>query len=164
MCIRDRRTPYPLHLGITEVGLLQAGSIRSALGIGILLYHGIGDTIRVSLTTHPRLEVLAAYEILKALGLRQRGATLVSCPTCGRCQVELAELATAVEKELLGMVKPIKVAIMGCEVNGPGEARDADVGIACGKGRSAIFKKGKIVATVEERDFLGALLAQIEEL
>jgi (E)-4-hydroxy-3-methylbut-2-enyl-diphosphate synthase len=158
------KIPYPLHLGITEAGPPQVGAIRSALGIGILLYEGIGDTIRVSLTGHPRLEVLAAYEILKALRRRQRGATLVSCPTCGRCQVELLDLVNAVEKELLKVEKPIKVAVMGCEVNGPGEARDADVGIACGKGRGAIFRNGTVVGTVPENDFLGALMAQVRQL
>lgn len=157
------RIPYPLHLGITEAGPPAAGAIRSALGIGILLYHGIGDTIRVSLTAHPRLEVQAAYEILKALGLRQRGPILVSCPTCGRCQVALTELVSAVDRELSRVGKPLRVAVMGCEVNGPGEARDADIGIACGKGRGAIFKHGKVVDTVPEKDFLSALLAQVEQ-
>lgn len=156
--------PYPLHLGITEAGPPEAGVIRSALGIGILLYEGIGDTIRVSLTGHPRLEVRAAYEILKALHLRERGATLVSCPTCGRCQVELLGLVSAVEKALLKVEKPIKVAVMGCEVNGPGEARDADVGIACGKGRGAIFRNGTVMGTVPEKDILGALMAQVRQL
>ncbi len=158
------KIPYPLHLGITEAGPPQAGAIRSALGIGILLYEGIGDTIRVSLTGHPRLEVLAASEILKALRLRERGATLVSCPTCGRCQVELLDLLNAVEKELLKVEKLVKVAVMGCEVNGPGEARDADVGIACGKGRGAIFRNGTVVSTVPEKDFLSALMAQVRQL
>ncbi|MFQ5996198.1 MAG: flavodoxin-dependent (E)-4-hydroxy-3-methylbut-2-enyl-diphosphate synthase [Dehalococcoidales bacterium] len=158
------KIPYPLHLGITEAGTPQIGAIRSALGIGILLYEGIGDTIRVSLTGHPRLEVLAAYEILKGLHLRERGATLVSCPTCGRCQVELLDLVRAVENELLKVEKPIKVAVMGCEVNGPGEARDADVGIACGKGRGAIFRNGRVVGTVSEKDLLSALMAQVRQL
>ena len=158
------KIPYPLHLGITEAGLPQAGAIRSAIGIGILLYQGIGDTIRVSLTAHPCNEVNAAYEILKSLGLRQRGPTLVSCPTCGRTEVDLIALAEAVNKQLENITKPIKVAVMGCVVNGPGEAKDADVGIACGKGKGAIFKKGKVVKTVAEENFLEALMAEISKV
>jgi (E)-4-hydroxy-3-methylbut-2-enyl-diphosphate synthase len=154
---------YPLHLGITESGLPQSGSIRSALGIGILLYLGIGDTIRVSLTAPPYLEVMAGYEILKSMGLRQRGATLVSCPTCGRTRTDLMGFAAEVEQKLAGIEQPIKVAVMGCEVNGPGEARDADVGIACGKGRGAIFKYGNVLETVEESDFLNSLMTQVKE-
>ena len=159
-----KKVPYPLHVGITEAGLPQAGAIRSALGIGILLYSGIGDTIRVSLTAEPEAEVAAAYEILKALNLRERGAILVSCPTCGRCEVELIKLAEAVDGNLKQIEKAIKVAVMGCVVNGPGEARDADVGIACGKGRGAIFRKGQVVSTVDEGDFLTALMAEIKAL
>jgi (E)-4-hydroxy-3-methylbut-2-enyl-diphosphate synthase len=155
------KTPYPLHLGITEAGLPPAGVIRSAMGIGVLLCQGIGDTIRVSLTAHPREEIAAAYEILKGLNLREHGTTLVSCPTCGRCEVDLIGLASSVREHLAQMKKPIKVAVMGCVVNGPGEAKDADVGIACGKGRGAIFRKGKVIRTVEEKDFLEALMAEI---
>ena len=157
------KTSYPLHLGITEAGLPGTGLIRSALGIGILLYRGIGDTIRVSLTADPREEVVAAYEILKGLNLRQRGLTLVSCPTCGRCEVDLIGLARDVEVRLARTGKTIKVAVMGCVVNGPGEARDADVGIACGRGRGAIFRKGEVVRTVEEAHFLEALMKEAEE-
>ena len=156
------KTPYPLHLGITEAGLPQAGAIRSAVGIGILLYQGIGDTIRVSLSSHPCEEVFTAYEILKSLGLRQRGATLVSCPSCGRTEVDLIALAEAVDKRLEKISKPIKVAVMGCIVNGPGEAKDADVGIACGKGKGVLFKKGKKIGVVEEKDFVVALMREIE--
>jgi len=156
------KIPYPLHLGITEAGLPQAGAIRSAVGIGILLYQGIGDTIRVSLTAHPCEEVFVAYEILKSLGLRQRGPTLVSCPSCGRAEVDVVALAEAVDKHLQKITKPIKVAVMGCVVNGPGEARDADVGIACGKGKGAIFRKGKVVRTVDEENLLESLVAEIE--
>jgi (E)-4-hydroxy-3-methylbut-2-enyl-diphosphate synthase len=156
--------PYPLHLGVTEAGLPRAGAIRSAIGIGILLYQGIGDTIRVSLTAHPCEEVFVAYEILKCLGLRQRGPTLVSCPSCGRAEVDTIALAEAVNERLEKIRKPIKVAVMGCVVNGPGEARDADVGIAGGKGKGAIFRKGKVVSTVSEDRFLQALLAEIESL
>ena len=157
------KIPYPLHLGITEAGLLRTGVIRSAVGIGILLYQGIGDTIRVSLTADPCEEVFAAYEILKSLGLRQRGPTLVSCPSCGRTEADIIALAGAVSKRLEEIGKPIKVAVMGCVVNGPGEARDADVGIACGRGRGAIFRKGKIVGTVSEDRFLDALMMEIDK-
>lgn len=155
------KIPYPLHLGITEAGLPQYGAIRSAVGIGILLYQGIGDTIRVSLTAHPCEEVFVAYEILKSLGLRQRGPTLVSCPSCGRAEVDVVTLAEAVDKHLQKITKPIKVAAMGCVVNGPGEAKDADVGIACGKGKGAIFRKGKVVRTVDEESLLESLVAEI---
>jgi len=160
----SRKIPYPLHLGITESGSTRAGAIRSALGIGVLLYLGIGDTIRVSLTAEPKQEVIVAYEILKSLNLRERGPTLVSCPTCGRCEVDLIGLAEAVEERLAKLEKAIKVAVMGCIVNGPGEAEDADVGIACGKGRGAIFRKGKVVRTVEEKDFLKALMREVERM
>ncbi len=155
------KIPYPLHLGITEAGLPRFGAIRSAVGIGILLYQGIGDTIRVSLTAHPCEEVFVAYEILKSLGLRQRGPTLVSCPSCGRAEVDVVALAEAVDKHLQKITKAIKVAVMGCVVNGPGEARDADVGIACGKGKGAIFKKGSVVKTVAEKNLLEALMAEV---
>ena len=158
------KIPYPLHIGITEAGTPRTGIIRSTVGIGTLLWLGIGDTIRVSLTAHPREEVVAAYEILKSLNLRQRGPVLVSCPTCGRAEADVVKLAEAVEERLQRIDKPIKVAVMGCVVNGPGEARDADVGIACGKGRGVIFKKGKKVATVEEKDFLEALMREVEGL
>ncbi len=155
------KIPYPLHLGITEAGLPRFGAIRSAVGIGILLYQGIGDTIRVSLTAHPCEEVFVAYEILKSLELRQRGPTLVSCPSCGRAEVDVVTLAEAVNKHLAQISKPLKVAVMGCVVNGPGEARDADIGIACGKGKGAIFRKGKVVSTVKEENFLEALMAEV---
>jgi (E)-4-hydroxy-3-methylbut-2-enyl-diphosphate synthase len=157
------KIPYPLHLGVTEAGLPRTGAVRSAVGIGILLYQGIGDTVRVSLTAHPCEEVFVAYEILKSLGLRQRGPTLVSCPSCGRTEVDIAALAAAVSKRLEKISTPIKVAVMGCVVNGPGEAADADVGIACGKGRGVIFRKGKAVSTVPEDMFLQALTAEINK-
>ena len=156
------KMPYPLHLGVTEAGLPRTGAIRSAIGIGVLLYQGIGDTIRVSLSAHPREEVFVAYEILKSLGLRQRGPTLVSCPSCGRAEVDIIALAEAVSKRLEKLNKPVKVAVMGCVVNGPGEAKDADVGIACGKGKGAIFRKGEVVGTVSEDNLLEALMAEIE--
>ncbi|MHC1579011.1 MAG: flavodoxin-dependent (E)-4-hydroxy-3-methylbut-2-enyl-diphosphate synthase [Dehalococcoidia bacterium] len=158
------RIPYPLHLGITEAGLPRTGVVRSATGIGILLYHGIGDTIRVSLSAHPCEEVFVAYEILKSLGLRQRGPTLVSCPSCGRAEVDIIALAEAVSKRLEKIGKPIKVAVMGCVVNGPGEAKDADVGIACGKGKGAIFRKGEVVGTASDDNLLEALMAEVDSL
>ncbi len=158
------KIPYPLHLGITEAGLPRAGAIRSAIGIAILLYQGIGDTIRVSLTSHPCEEVRAAYEILKSLGLRQHGPTLVSCPSCGRAEIDIIKLAEAVDKHLEKITEPIKVAVMGCVVNGPGEAKDADVGIACGKDKGAIFRKGKVVRTVPEENFLQALTEEIRRI
>ena len=157
-----QKIPYPLHIGITEAGLPRTGIIRSTVGIGTLLYLGIGDTIRVSLTAHPREEVIAAYEILKSLDLRQHGPVLVSCPSCGRAEVDIVKLAEEVEAKLLKIDKPIKVAVMGCVVNGPGEAKDADIGIACGKGRAVLFKKGEKIGTVEEKDFLTALMAEVE--
>ncbi len=156
------KMPYPLHVGVTEAGTPRTGVIRSAVGIGALLWLGIGDTIRVSLTAHPRQEVAAAYEILKSLDLRERGPVLVSCPTCGRTEADIFWLAEAVEARLAKIDRPIRVAVMGCEVNGPGEARDADVGIACGKGRGVIFKRGEKVRVVEEKDYLEALMGEVE--
>jgi (E)-4-hydroxy-3-methylbut-2-enyl-diphosphate synthase len=158
------KIPYPLHIGITEAGTPRTGVIRSSVGIGTLLYLGIGDTIRVSLTAHPREEVIAGYEILKSLNLRQRGPVLVSCPTCGRAEVDIIKLAQQVETELQKIKKPIKVAVMGCAVNGPGEARDADVGIACGKNRGILFRNGRKIGMVEEGDFLQALMAEVHKL
>ncbi len=155
------RIPYPLHLGITEAGLPKAGAIRSAVGIGILLYEGIGDTIRVSLSAHPCEEIYTAFEILKSLELRQHGPTLISCPSCGRSETDILGLAEAVDKNLRKISKPIKVAVMGCVVNGPGEAKDADVGIACGKGKGAIFRKGRIVRTVTEKESFESLMKEI---
>ncbi|MBI4268135.1 MAG: flavodoxin-dependent (E)-4-hydroxy-3-methylbut-2-enyl-diphosphate synthase [Chloroflexi bacterium] len=157
------KIPYPLHIGITEAGTPRTGIIRSSVGIGTLLYLGIGDTIRVSLTAHPREEVFAAYEILKSLNLRQRGPVLVSCPSCGRTEVDIISIAEAVEKELQKIDKPIKVAVMGCVVNGPGEAMDADIGIACGKGRAVLFKKGEKIGVIEEKDFVQVLMAEVRK-
>ncbi len=155
---------YPLHLGITEAGLPKAGAIRSSVGIGILLNEGIGDTVRVSLSTQPGEEVYTAYEILKSLDLRQHGPTLVSCPSCGRTEVDILALAQAVDARLKEISKPIKVAVMGCVVNGPGEAKDADVGIACGKGKGILFKKGEVVRTLDEKDLFAALMKEIHEI
>jgi (E)-4-hydroxy-3-methylbut-2-enyl-diphosphate synthase len=153
--------PYPLHVGITEAGTVRAGSIRNAVGIGILLYEGIGDTIRVSLNGPPQDEVIAGFEILKSLDLRQKGVTLIACPTCGRADVDVRALAAQVEELLSKLDRPIKVAVMGCEVNGPGEAKDADVGIAAGVGRGVIFRKGQKVRTVPESEMLSALMEEI---
>jgi (E)-4-hydroxy-3-methylbut-2-enyl-diphosphate synthase len=158
------RTDYPLHIGITESGLPQTGIVRSSVGLGILLNDGIGDTLRVSLSAHPREEVFVAYEILKSLNLRERGPVLVSCPSCGRSEADIISLAEYISDYLQKLGRPIKVAVMGCIVNGPGEARDADVGIACGKGRGAIFKKGQVVRTVTEQDFAQALIQEIDSL
>ncbi len=155
---------YPLHLGITEAGLTESGAIRSAVGLGILLSEGIGDTIRISLTDHPREEVRVAFEILKALNLRVRTPTLISCPTCGRIEVNLFPIANQINEYLRTVGKPITVAVMGCVVNGPGEARMADVGIAGGKGKAVLFRKGKVVRTVREDEIVSALMAEIQEI
>ena len=155
---------YPLHLGITEAGTIKSGIIKSAVGIGALLAQGIGDTIRVSLTGDPVEEVRAANEILKSLGLREYGSTLVSCPTCGRCNIDLAAIAEQVEQKLRTVTLPIKVAVMGCVVNGPGEAREADIGIAGGKGQGLVFRKGEIIKTVAEDQLVPALFAEIDKL
>jgi (E)-4-hydroxy-3-methylbut-2-enyl-diphosphate synthase len=155
--------PYPLHLGITEAGTVQAGSIRTAVGLGVLLYEGIGDTIRVSLSGDSKEEVMAGYEILKSLNLRSRGTTLVACPSCGRADVDVVKLANDVDALLKQSKKNIKVAVMGCEVNGPGEAKDADVGIAAGAGRAVIFRKGEKVRVVSAEDMLTALMEEVEK-
>lgn len=156
----ERGTPYPLHLGVTEAGTPRAGSVRSAIGIGMLLAEGIGDTIRVSLAADPKEEVPVCYDILNTLGLRQRGATLVACPTCGRIEIELIPLAQKVEEHFNKLGKPITVAVMGCVVNGPGEAKMADIGIAGGKGRGVIFRKGEVIRTVDEPEFMSALIEE----
>lgn len=156
-------TPYPFHLGITEAGTVAAGSIRTAVGLGALLYEGIGDTIRVSLSGDSVEEVTAGYEILKALNLREKGTTLVACPSCGRADVDVVKLANEVDELLKRSDKKIKVAVMGCEVNGPGEAKDADVGIAAGAGRAIIFRKGEKARVVPEGEMLTALMEEIEK-
>jgi (E)-4-hydroxy-3-methylbut-2-enyl-diphosphate synthase len=155
---------YPLHIGVTEAGGLIGGTVKSALGLGWLLSEGIGDTMRVSLTRDPVEEVWVAYEILRSLHLRERGPEIISCPTCGRCQIDLFSLAEEAEKRLRYLTTPIKVAIMGCVVNGPGEAREADVGIAGGKGVGALIKKGELVRTVPEGELLQTLLKEVAEL
>ena len=155
---------YPLHLGVTEAGTSYSGTIKSAVGIGTLLAEGIGDTIRVSLTDQPEEEIRAGIEILKSLGLKKSGATLVSCPTCSRCSVNLIQIAKEVEKRLANMPFPIKVAVMGCVVNGPGEAQDADIGITGANGEGLIFKKGKIIKKVPEDRIVDELFVEIEKL
>jgi (E)-4-hydroxy-3-methylbut-2-enyl-diphosphate synthase len=160
----SRRTDYPLHLGVTEAGGLIAGTVKSALGIGMLLVGGIGDTMRVSLTRDPVEEIRVAYEILRALHLRERGVELISCPTCGRTRIDLFALAEEAERRLMNVKTPLKVAIMGCVVNGPGEAREADVGIAGGARVGVLFKKGQQVRKVPERELLGALLMEVAAL
>ena len=156
--------PYPMHLGITEAGTAKAGSIRSAIGIGSLLYQGIGDTIRVSLSATPEEEVVVGTEILKSLDLKKEGATLIACPSCGRADVDVIKLSNQVDKLLKEINTPIKVAVMGCEVNGPGEAKDADVGIAAGAGRAIIFTKGQKSKIVDESEMLPALMGEIKKL
>ena len=156
-----RLVPYPLHLGITESGTAKSGSIRSAIGLGALLYDGIGDTIRVSLSDDPTEEVYTGFEILKSLELRKEGAVLVACPSCGRADVDVVGLVNEVDALLKRTKSPIKVAVMGCEVNGPGEAKDADVGIAAGAGRAIIFRKGQKAKVVAEADMLSALMEEV---
>jgi (E)-4-hydroxy-3-methylbut-2-enyl-diphosphate synthase len=159
-----QKVNYPFHLGITEAGTMISGTVKSALGIGLLLYQGIGDTFRVSLTAHPREEIKVAHEILRALGLRKRGIEIISCPTCGRCQIDLFPLVKKVEKAVQKYTQPLKVAIMGCVVNGPGEAREADIGIAGGKGLGLLFAKGKMIRKVTEKELLGSLLEEIRKM
>jgi (E)-4-hydroxy-3-methylbut-2-enyl-diphosphate synthase len=160
----SRRVDYPLHIGVTEAGTTFSGTIKSSVGLGILLSEGIGDTMRVSLTGDPVDEVRVAYGILKALGLRQRGVNLVSCPTCGRCQVNLIPVAEEVERRLRKIVEPLTVAVMGCVVNGPGEAREADAGIACGRGEGLLFRRGEIVRKVPESELADALVEEVEKM
>jgi (E)-4-hydroxy-3-methylbut-2-enyl-diphosphate synthase len=158
------KTDYPLHLGVTEAGTLVAAAIKSSLGIGTLLYQGIGDTIRVSVTGNPVLEIPIAYGILRSLKIRRVGPEIVSCPTCGRCQIDLLGLTEKIEKALAGRKEYVKVALMGCVVNGPGEAADADIGIAGGKGFGMLFKKGVTYKKVDEKDFVQVLLGEIKSL
>jgi (E)-4-hydroxy-3-methylbut-2-enyl-diphosphate synthase len=157
------KTDLPLHVGVTEAGSLYSGIVKSALGIGTLLGEGIGDTIRVSLTRDPVEEVRVGYEILKALGIRQRGPEIISCPTCGRCNINLFNIVDQVEKALLSTSSPIKIAIMGCVVNGPGEAREADIGIAGGDGTGILFRKGRVVKKVPQEKLVEILLAEVEK-
>ncbi len=159
-----KKSDYPLHLGITEAGTVKTGVIKSAVGIGALLAEGIGDTIRISLTGDPVVEVRVANEILKALRLREYGPTMISCPTCGRCNVDLPSIAAKVEEKLANIERPIRVAVMGCVVNGPGEAREADVGIAGGRGEGLLFRRGEIIRKVPEEQLVEALFTEIDTI
>ncbi|MBQ7497316.1 MAG: flavodoxin-dependent (E)-4-hydroxy-3-methylbut-2-enyl-diphosphate synthase [Selenomonas sp.] len=162
--LMSEKVDYPLHLGITEAGTPNTGIIKSAVGIGALLAEGIGDTFRISLTGDPVVEVKVANEILKALGLKEYGPTLVACPTCGRTSIDLPAIAGQVEKKLEGIAEPIEVAVMGCVVNGPGEARGADVGIAGGKGEGLVFRKGEIIRKVPEEQLVTELFKEIDAI
>ena len=162
--LMSRTVDYPLHLGITEAGTVNTGIIKSAVGIGALLSEGIGDTFRISLTGDPVVEVKVANEILKSLGLKEYGPTLVACPTCGRTSIDLPAIAARVEKKLEGIKDPIDVAVMGCVVNGPGEARGADVGIAGGNGEGLIFRKGEIIRKVPEKNLVEELFKEIDAI
>ena len=156
-----QHTDIPLHIGITEAGMGLKGIVKSSVGIGILLYKGIGDTVRVSLTDDPEVEVETAYAILQSLGLRRRGIEIIACPTCGRIEVDLPRVVKEVEEKLKGLEKPLKVAIMGCVVNAIGEAREADLGLACGRGFAWLFKEGKPIKRVSEEEMVQALLEEV---
>lgn len=158
------RVPYPLHIGVTEAGTAFSGTVKSAVGLGVLLSEGIGDTLRVSLTAPPEEEVRVGWEILASLDIRRRGPELVSCPTCGRCQVDLVPIAQEVERRLRAVGSPVKVAVMGCVVNGPGEAREADVGVAAGKGVGLLFRHGEPIRKVPEAEIVDALMEEVARL
>ena len=159
----SERTNYPLHLGVTEAGTFLSGTIKSAVGIGSLLAEGIGDTIRVSLTDDPVREVEVAQEILQSLELREKYIEVISCPTCGRLQVDLVPIAKQLQERVRPIKKKIKVALMGCAVNGPGEAREADIGVACGDGEALLFKSGQIIGKIPEEKILEILIEEIEK-
>ncbi len=158
------KVDYPLHIGVTEAGTTWSGTIKSAIGIGALLADGIGDTLRVSLTGDPVEEVRVGWEILKSLDLRERGPVFISCPTCGRCEIDLVEIAEEVERRLHGLPKKISVAVMGCVVNGPGEAREADLGLAGGRGEGVIFRRGKLVRKVGQAEMVEALIEEAHKI
>lgn len=160
----SKQSDYPVHIGISEAGTLQTGTIKSSVGLGILLSEGIGDTMRVSLTADPAEEVRVAYEILKSLKIRQRGVNIISCPTCGRTEIDIIGLAETVERRLSHITEPLTVAVMGCVVNGPGEAREADIGIAGGKGTGLLFKHGEIVKKFDEKELADVLVHEVEEI
>lgn len=162
--LASEKCNYPLHVGVTEAGTSRMGIVKSSIGIGSLLLKGIGDTIRVSLTDSPVKEIAAGYDILKAVGLKKDAVQIVSCPTCGRTKIDLISLANEVESALASCTKPIKVAVMGCVVNGPGEAREADIGVAGGDGCAVLFKKGEILKKVPENEVVSALLSEIEKM
>jgi (E)-4-hydroxy-3-methylbut-2-enyl-diphosphate synthase len=158
------RVEYPFHAGITEAGTLLCGAVKSAVGIGLLLNEGLADTIRVSLTAPPEEEVRVAYQILASLGLRRRGPNVISCPTCGRVEVDLRRMASDVERKLTGITESVSVAVMGCMVNGPGEAKEADIGVACGKGVGILFKEGKLLRRLDEKEIVPALVREVEKI
>ncbi len=158
----SQKIDYPIHVGITEAGTVYSGTVKSAVGIGAILLQGIGDTIRVSLTGNPVEEIKAAKEILKSVGMLEQGIELISCPTCGRTQIDLISIANEVEKKCKALNKKLKVAVMGCVVNGPGEAREADIGIAGGKGEGLLFKKGEIIRKIPENELVEQLMKEIE--
>ncbi len=158
------KTPYPLHIGVTEAGTSLAGTVKSSVGLGVLLAEGIGDTLRVSLTADPVEEIFVAWEILSALDLRRHGPEMISCPTCGRCEIDLIDIAQEVDRRLRERNTPLKVAVMGCVVNGPGEAREADIGVAAGKGVGLIFAKGEPLRKVPEDEIVEALMAEIDRM
>ena len=160
----SRKSDYPLHLGVTEAGKGSGAVVKSSIGIGLLLSEGIGDTLRVSLTGDPVEEVRVGYAILRALNIRKRGVEIISCPTCGRCEVDLTRLVGKVERGVEKISTPLTVAIMGCVVNGPGEAKEADIGIAGGKGAGVLFKRGEVVRKLKEKDFVSVLLNEIREM
>ena len=160
----SQKSEYPLHLGVTEAGTVNGGTIKSSIGIGCLLAEGIGDTIRVSLTGAPKNEVRVGNSILKSLELKKGGIDFVSCPTCGRCRINLIDIAIEVDKRLCNVDKNIKVAIMGCEVNGPGEAKEADIGIAGGKNEAVLFKKGKIIRKIPQEEIVDQLIEEIDKI
>ncbi len=162
--IMSKERNYPLHIGITEAGTAFSGSIKSGIGLGILLYHGIGDTMRVSLSTDPVREVIAARQILRDLHLLKEGVEIISCPTCARSQIDVEKIATFIEEQTLHVKKPIKIAVMGCVVNGPGEARDADIGITGNKKEAMLFRKGEIVARIPTDEIIPTLLREIEKI
>lgn len=157
----SQKVNYPLHLGVTEAGTLMRSTVKSSLGIGYLLLNGIGDTLRVSITGAPEQEILVGREILRSAGLRELGPEIISCPTCGRCEIDLIPLAEEVEKAVQHIKYPLKLAIMGCVVNGPGEAREADIGIAGGKGAGVLFKKGKVIKKIAEQKMIDELMIEI---
>jgi (E)-4-hydroxy-3-methylbut-2-enyl-diphosphate synthase len=160
----SEKSDYPLHLGITEAGMGSGAIVKSAIGIGLLLNEGIGDTLRVSLTGNPVEEIRVGYEILRALKIRERGVEIISCPTCGRCEIDLTPLVRKVEKAVQNMTSPMTVAIMGCVVNGPGEAKEADIGIAGGKKAGVLFKRGRVVRKVREAEFASVLIKEINDM
>jgi (E)-4-hydroxy-3-methylbut-2-enyl-diphosphate synthase len=160
----SKQSDYPVHIGISEAGTIHSGTIKSSVGLGILLSEGIGDTMRVSLTADPAEEVRVAYEILKSLKIRQRGVNIISCPTCGRTEIDIIGLAETVERRLSHITEPLTVAVMGCVVNGPGEAREADIGIAGGKGTGLLFKHGEIIRKFDEKELADVLVREVEKI